>query len=235
MTAAIAATVVAKKAKKTKKETVDTTAVESVPPVKVKRVKKAAKAEEGAKTKKRKAQIDAADAPVTEVKVKKKKVKIEELPPSSAASDSADSEQFVEITTPTATVSAAAAAASAAPATPADPLALDNFRLTKGVKALLREKGIQALFTIQAETLNHVLDGNDLVGPRKVRFPLLLTGTLPQEAPAPASGQHTAHRCPHAWVQHSCSCSTMASPCVPILHMSGWHRALEYGAFWRTS
>ena len=181
MTAAVDATVVAKKAKKAKKESVNTASAEGVPAVKVKKVEKAAKAEEGAKPKKRKAQADATDAPLTAVKVKKKKLKVEELPPSSAASDSADSEQFVEVTTPTATASAAAAA-SAAPVAPADPLALDNFRLSEGVKALLREKGIQALFKIQSETLNQVLDGNDLVGRARC---------------APSGHSAAQHRSPH--------------------------------------
>lgn len=35
------------------------------------------------------------------------------------------------------------------PEKPADPLALDNFALSAGVKALLRKKGIESLFPIQ--------------------------------------------------------------------------------------
>ena len=49
-------------------------------------------------------------------------------------------------------------------APPADPLAVDNFRLSPAVKAVLKTKGIQSLFEIQAQTLAHVLDGKDLLG-----------------------------------------------------------------------
>jgi len=45
-----------------------------------------------------------------------------------------------------------------------DPLAVDNFRLSPQVKAVLKKKGIGALFDIQAQTLSHVLDGKDLLG-----------------------------------------------------------------------
>ena len=51
----------------------------------------------------------------------------------------------------------------AAVATP-NPLNIDNFRLSPQVKAVLRKKGIEDLFDIQAQTLSHVLDGKDLLG-----------------------------------------------------------------------
>lgn len=108
--------------------------------------KKLATGEQELKKKKRKADDQVVDIAENERRKKKKKQKVEDEEPSIAASDSADSEQFVEV------------------AKPADPLALDNFRLSDPVKALLREKGIEALFNIQAHTLNHVLDGFDLVG-----------------------------------------------------------------------
>jgi len=106
--------------------------------------KKLATGEKELKKKKRKADDQVVE--IAENDKKKKKQKADDEEPSTAASDSADSEQFVEV------------------AKPADPLALDNFRLSDSVKALLREKGIEALFSIQAHTLNHVLDGFDLVG-----------------------------------------------------------------------
>ena len=56
-----------------------------------------------------------------------------------------------------------APAPAPAPA-PANPLAVDNFRLSPEVKAVLKKKGIESLFDIQAETLSHVLDGKDLLG-----------------------------------------------------------------------
>ena len=49
-------------------------------------------------------------------------------------------------------------------APPADPLAVANFRLCAASKAKLAEKGIAALFPIQAQTLSHTLDGFDVVG-----------------------------------------------------------------------
>lgn len=87
-----------------------------------------------------------ADASVSKKKTKKQKVEEQEI--STVASDSAESEQFVEVSPPK----------------PVNPLAIDNFRLSESVKGLLREKGIESLFSIQAETLNSVLDGFDLVG-----------------------------------------------------------------------
>ena len=134
-----------KKVKKSKSVVADGLVADETPVKKVKKEKKvSATGEKESKKKKRKAD-DLVEA-VTEKKSKKIKQKLEEQEPSTAASDSADSEQFVEV------------------AKPADPLALDNFRLSDGVKALLREKGIESLFNIQAQTLNHLLDGFDLVG-----------------------------------------------------------------------
>lgn len=150
---------VMKKLKKVKKAAAAD--AEAAPVVKAKKLKQAATTgEEAPKKKKRTASTSGAEEPVK----KKKKVKIEEAPPSSGASDSADSEQFLaEVLPPEAEAAAPVAA---------DPLALDNFRLSDGVKALLREKGIQSLFSIQAQTLNHLLDGNDLVGRARSARPL---------------------------------------------------------------
>jgi ATP-dependent RNA helicase DDX21 len=156
---------VVKKARKEKK--VAAAAVKAAPVVKAKKLKQAASTgeEEAPKKKKRKASTTGAEEPVK----KKKKAKTEDPPPSSGASDSADSEQFLaEVLPPEAEPEAAA---------PADPLALDNFRLSEGVKGLLREKGIHSLFSIQAQTLNHVLDGNDLVG--RARYIFLHALSLP--------------------------------------------------------
>ncbi len=47
---------------------------------------------------------------------------------------------------------------------PANPLAVDNFRISPEVKAVLKKKGIESRFDIQAQTLSHVLDGKDLLG-----------------------------------------------------------------------
>ena len=103
------------------------------------------------KKKKRKAESELPVA-APEEPVKKKKVKKAEAAtkgPSPAGSDSAESEQC---------------ALDISESKPADPLALDNFRLSPAVKTLLRQKGIESLFSIQAQTLTSVLDGFDLVG-----------------------------------------------------------------------
>jgi ATP-dependent RNA helicase DDX21 len=60
-------------------------------------------------------------------------------------------------------------AEGAAEAEAPNPLAVDNFRLSPQVKAVLKKKGIEALFDIQAQTLSHVLDGKDLLG--RARYP----------------------------------------------------------------
>ncbi|CAL8464893.1 g4428 [Coccomyxa elongata] len=135
-----------KKVKKAKTAVADGLVANETPVKKVKKEKKvSATGEKESKKKKRKAD-DLVEGVADKPKSKKIKQKVEEQELSTAASDSADSEQFVEV------------------AKPADPLALDNFRLSDGVKALLREKGIESLFNIQAQTLNHLLDGFDLVG-----------------------------------------------------------------------
>lgn len=45
-----------------------------------------------------------------------------------------------------------------------DPNAVSNFRISEPLKMKLKEKGIEALFPIQAMTFNTILDGSDLVG-----------------------------------------------------------------------
>ncbi|KAK6145649.1 hypothetical protein DH2020_022469 [Rehmannia glutinosa] len=45
-----------------------------------------------------------------------------------------------------------------------DPNAVSNFRISKPLREMLKSKGIESLFPIQAMTFNLVLDGSDLVG-----------------------------------------------------------------------
>lgn len=85
-----------------------------------------------------------------------KKVKKSDTPLSSEASDD------------TAVPTTLDSEEDAAPAS--NPLAVDNFRLSPQVKAVLKNKGIESLFDIQAQTLSHVLDGKDLLG--RARYPL---------------------------------------------------------------
>lgn len=104
------------------------------------------------KKKKRKAETEAEAVVSDEPVIKKKKVKKSEPEregPSPAGSDSAESEQC---------------ALDVSDSKPAHHLALDNFRLSPAIKDLLRQKGIESLFSIQAQTLTSVLDGFDLVG-----------------------------------------------------------------------
>ena len=75
---------------------------------------------------------------------------------------------------------AAAPAAAAEPAAPAaNPLALDNFKLSEPVKSLLRAKGIQALFEIQAQCMTPLLEGNDVVGRARTGCGKTLAFVLP--------------------------------------------------------
>ncbi len=70
-------------------------------------------------------------------------------------------------------------AEAAAAAAPANPLALDNFALSAPVKSLLRAKGIEALFDIQASCLPAVLEGKDLVGRARTGCGKTLAFVLP--------------------------------------------------------
>ena len=161
MVAAGGDAVLKKKVKKIK--TAPATAdVEAVPSDKKIKKQKSTDAgqEKEVKKKKRKAESEAPSA-VSEEPVKKKKAKKAEPEakgPSPAGSDSAESEQC---------------ALDISDSKPADPLAIDNFRLSPAVKALLRQKGIEALFHIQAQTLTSVLDGFDLVGRARYHTRLL--------------------------------------------------------------
>ena len=150
MVAADAEKMMKKKVKKVKSVPTEADAGAVVKEKKIKK-QKSTDTEPETRKKKRKAEslapADTATEPVKKKKVKK--FEPESKGPSPAASDSADSEQC---------------ALEISDSKPADPLALDNFRLSPAVKALLREKGIESLFSIQAQTLTSVLDGFDLVG-----------------------------------------------------------------------
>ena len=83
---------------------------------------------------------------------KKKKAKLPTPSPAASGSgDSAASDQSL-------VVSAPETDAAAPPPQPADPLAIDNFALSPAIKALLRKKGIEALFQIQVRALTCSLD-----------------------------------------------------------------------------
>lgn len=118
----------------------------------------------------RPASVAAADTPVVPEKKQKKAKK----PKSSDAegSDSATAEAPAAAAAPAAEDEAAAAPA-------ANPLALDNFQLSEPVKSLLRAKGIEALFDIQAQCLPPLLEGKDLVGRARTGCGKTLAFVLP--------------------------------------------------------
>ena len=152
MVAAGGDAMVKKKVKKTKSDpaTADAEAMPSDKKIKKQKSTDAGQ-EKVVKKKKRKVESELVEQ-VAEEPVKKKKAKKaepESKGPSPAGSDSAESEQC---------------ALDISDSKPADPLTIDNFRLSPAVKALLRQKGIESLFNIQAQTLTSVLDGFDLVG-----------------------------------------------------------------------
>lgn len=60
-----------------------------------------------------------------------------------------------------------------------DPMAVDNFELCAGIKSLLRSKGIDALFPIQAQTLGIALEGIDVVGRARTGCGKTLAFVLP--------------------------------------------------------
>lgn len=62
---------------------------------------------------------------------------------------------------------------------PPDPLSIDNFRLCASVKGMLKEKGFQTLFPIQAQTLEVLLEGNDVVGRARTGSGKTLAFVLP--------------------------------------------------------
>jgi len=81
-------------------------------------------------------------------------------------------------------------------------LALDNFALSAEIKGLLRQKGFDALFAIQAETLQTALDGRDIVGRAKTGCGKTLAFVLPiiekmnKVSPMPANGRRMQGRRP---------------------------------------
>jgi ATP-dependent RNA helicase DDX21 len=70
-------------------------------------------------------------------------------------------------------------AEAAVPASPSNPNALDNFALSEQIKSLLRSKGIEQLFAIQAACFDVVLDGKDVVGRARTGCGKTLAFVLP--------------------------------------------------------
>ena len=140
------------------------TPIELQPTKKVKKSKDGKEKDSAKSSKKKRKTVEAAAAVAADEQPKKKKKKCK----AEAAHTSSDSEDTV-----------VAAETAALPAKPANPLALDNFRLSAPVKSLLRAKGFDTLFDIQAQTLNHLLDGFDLVGRARTGCGKTLAFVLP--------------------------------------------------------
>jgi len=83
-----------------------------------------------------------------------------------------------------------------------NPLALDNFALSDAIKSTLRAKGFDALFKIQAETLEIALGGKDVVGRARTGCGKTLAFVLPiiekmnRVSPMPANGRRVQGRRP---------------------------------------
>ncbi|KAG8057455.1 hypothetical protein GUJ93_ZPchr0002g24152 [Zizania palustris] len=76
---------------------------------------------------------------------------------------------------------------------PADPNALTNFRISEPLRQSLKSKGIKALFPIQANTFDLVLDGHDLVGRARTGQGKTLAFVLPL-LESLVNGAHKASR-----------------------------------------
>lgn len=100
---------------------------------------------------------------------KKKKTKVV----SSPAASSEASEQTAKI------AAAVTTETSSEPSVPLSPNAVDNFALSAPLKSLLREKGIESLFDIQAACLKPLLEGKDLVGRARTGCGKTLAFVLP--------------------------------------------------------
>lgn len=80
-------------------------------------------------------------------------------------------------------------------------MALDNFDLSAPVKSLLRARGIEALFPIQADCLTPLIEGKDLVGRARtgcgktLAFVLPIIERLARDTPA-VNGRRPHGRCP---------------------------------------
>lgn len=79
-----------------------------------------------------------------------------------------------------------------------EPTDLDNFRLSEPVKKLLRSKGIGALFPIQQATLDHCLNGHDVVGRARTGCGKTLAFVLPiiESLGSTAGGKRAYGRAP---------------------------------------
>jgi ATP-dependent RNA helicase DDX21 len=124
------------------------------------------------KDKKRKQQEDDSNSPAVVDKSEKKAKKQKKEAKAASATAETAAENGKEGEQASAAVAAAAAAAP-------DANALDNFKLSENIKSLLRSKGIESLFAIQAACFDTVLDGKDVVGRARTGCGKTLAFVLP--------------------------------------------------------
>lgn len=104
-------------------------------------------------------------------------------------SSSSDSKKNVQIS-PASSSGESEQTKASTPEAVADPLCIDNFSLSAPVKSLLRAKGIETLFPIQAQCIVPLVEGKDLVGRARtgcgktLAFVLPIVETLAQEGAA---------------------------------------------------
>ena len=125
-------------------------------------------AEKSSKKKRKTTEAAAAATPDEQPKKKKKKSKTDSVHSSSDSEDTTVAAEAPVAATPV-----------LEPVAPVNPLALDNFRLSAPIKSLLRAKNMDSLFDIQAQTLNFLLDGFDLVGRARTGCGKTLAFVLP--------------------------------------------------------